>query len=595
MRIERNSSDDQGCKAAAGNMFSKLGCVVTNWIRYHIYFSRGALFISGLVFSHGLAEHAVMCILTSYFMENWKKTDLRQAAAVVNVEEGASTIMAIIVSYISDAYFCRFKVIVYTTALCIIGLLLLGVSTWISPEVDVRLLYPVVILLAVGKAGRDHPLKAFIVDQLTDSKPNQAIDKEQVEARKNFWWRVAWSLGLVASFCLSTSSLRCSFFTSALVMAVAYLWFLSGINFYCYKKLEGSPLTVVYKVFKAAVLKRHLAYPTSANGYFKNDRDQLLLWPIVPFFRWLDKASIVESSSCQLKLEEQEITGRLCSAVQVKQVKCLLTLVPIWTTFAVYGLVEATGRTFFVAQANDMDDNIGSLSVVCLFLTLKSFVSFLVSFLLQLLIPKWLSGAKRQCIILVRIGLGMVFSIFSCIAAWQVEVHRMNLIKEEKFSDQYTRLTITITIFWLAPQFTLLGLMGGFAEDGIRDLIYNYHVADQSKKLHDSSFRDCTLAIGNFLNILFAFIFRAWFRDNINNSRLDKYFLMLAMLTIGNLCLYFLAALVWYRKFWPEEETQQEKVKLNLDVTLEDALTDSVTDNSLSNNFFYCTIINRLI
>lgn len=141
------------------------------------------------------------------------------------------------------------------------------------------------ILLAVGKAGRDHPLKAFIVDQLTDSKPNQAIDKEQVEARKNFWWRVAWSLGLVASFCLSTSSLRCSFFTSALVMAVAYLWFLSGINFYCYKKPEGSPLTVVYKVFKAAVLKRHLAYPTSANGYFKNDRDQLLLWPIVPFFR----------------------------------------------------------------------------------------------------------------------------------------------------------------------------------------------------------------------------------------------------------------------------------------------------------------------
>ncbi|XP_022743974.1 protein NRT1/ PTR FAMILY 5.6-like [Durio zibethinus] len=532
----RNSLDEQACKAAAQNLFSELGYVVTNWARYYISFSRGALFISGLVFSHGLAENAVMRILISYFMEKRKNTNLRQAAAVVNVEEGISAIMAIIISYISDAYLCRFKVIAYTTAMFIIiseywlkriekdyhnmnarpnsynivekstgcidyqerniegrsikllsisekvsyffssfsgpiyvvlGLLLLGVPTWLTPELEVRLFYPMVLLIAVGKAGRNPPLKAFLADQLTDTKQKQPIDEEHVEARKNFWWRVAWSLGVVASFGLFIGSWRWIVLTLSVVMGVAYLWFLLGIKFYSCKKPTGSLLTNVYKVFKAAILKRHLAYPNTANRYFKNDSNQLLLWPNVPFFRWLDKASIVESSS-QLILEEQEITGRLCTVAQVKQVKSLLTIVPVWTTFVICGLVEATGRTFFIQQANNLDENIGSLFIVpvSLFITLKSLVSFIASFLLQLLIPKWLGKAKRQPFILVRIGFGMVFSIFSCIAAWQVEVHRLNLIKKE-----------TMSFFWLAPQFTLLGLMGGFAEEGLRDLFFN-HVAE---------------------------------------------------------------------------------------------------------------------
>ncbi|XVE97046.1 hypothetical protein REPUB_Repub02eG0276800 [Reevesia pubescens] len=515
-------------------------------------------------------------------MENWKNANLRQAAAVVNAEEGVSYIMAIIISYISDAYLCRFKVIAYTTVLCIIleesllgyflhknisifplGLLLLGVSTWLTPDLEVRLFYPIVLLIAVGKAGRGPPLKAFLADQLTDdSKQNQAIVEEQVEARKIFWWRVAWSLGVVASFGLSTGSWRWTFLTSSIVMGVAYLWFLSGIKFFHCKKPTGSPLTNVYKVFKAAVLKRHLDYPNTGNGYFKNDSHQLILWPNVPFFRWLDMASI---------MEEQEIAGRLCTITQVKQVKCILIIVPIWTTFDVCGMLEATRRTFFIEQANNLDDNIGSHFIVPvpLFITLKSLVRFVVSFLLQLLIPKSLSRSNRHRLILVRIGLGMVFSIFSCIAAWQVEVHRLNLIKKE-----------TMSIFWLAPKFTLLGLMAGFAEDGLRHLFHN-HVAEP-KKLYESSIMDCTLGIGNFLSILVAFIFRAWFGDNIKSSRLDnKYFLMLARLTIGNLCLYCLMTLVLY-KFWCEEEAQQENLKLNLDGSLEDAdLTDLVTDNSL--------------
>lgn len=276
--------------------------------------------------------------------------------------------------------------------------------------------------------------------------------------------------------------------------------------------------------------------------------------------RWLDKACIVE----------EEITGRLCTVAQVKQVKWLLRIGPIWTIFVVvYGLVEATGRTFFIEQANNLDDNIGNLFIVpvTLLITLKSLVRFVVSFLLQYLItPKRLiNRAERQRFILVRIGLGMFFSTLSCTAAWQVEFHRLNSINKKQ---------TLMSIIWSAPQFILLGLMAGFAEDGLKDLHYNsYYVAEESNYKHyESSPMDCTLDIGNFLCI-FAFIFRAWFGNNINDSRLDKYFLMLARFAIGNICVYCVIALVSYRIWWEEEAQQQENVNLNHVCSLEDALT----------------------
>ncbi|CAK7344175.1 unnamed protein product [Dovyalis caffra] len=68
---------------------------------------------------------------------------------------------------------------------------------------------------------------------------------------------------------------------------------------------------------------------------------------------WLDKAAILDSS---LLLEEQVQGGRLCSARDVKRVKQLFTLIPLWTTLLGFGLVLATGSTFFVKQSDKLDE-----------------------------------------------------------------------------------------------------------------------------------------------------------------------------------------------------------------------------------------------
>ncbi|KAK7849851.1 protein nrt1/ ptr family 7.3 [Quercus suber] len=112
-------------------------------------------------------------------------------------------------------------------------------------------------------------------------------------------------------------------------------------------------------------------------------------------YRWLDKAAIVETSS--IGPVEQENCGNLCPVKQVREVKRLLTLMPMWMAFFAY--------------------------------------------------------------------------------TWQVEVHRLLLIKKKgidpsKPSDpDDPNQIISMSTFWLLPQFILLGLMDALAVEGLQEFV----------------------------------------------------------------------------------------------------------------------------
>ena len=92
--------------------------------------------------------------------------------------------------------------------------------------------------------------------------------------------------------------------------------------------------------------------------------------------RWLDKAAIVDPSF--LSPEEHEMQGKLCSVAQVKEIKSLLKMVPMWATFLVYGVVESTGSTFFILQTSILSSPITNsfVDIVIAFNVMKSFTSF---------------------------------------------------------------------------------------------------------------------------------------------------------------------------------------------------------------------------
>ena len=260
---------------------------------------------------------------------------------------------------------------------------------------------------------------------------------------------------------------------------------------------------------------------------------------------------------------EQENRGNLCPVKQVREVKRLLTIIPMWMAFFAYSLIRANGRTFFFEQRSNMDSQI---SLTYLFL-LESVACFAISKILR-----WLMKTENQQHRLDKIASGMVCSILCCIAAWQVEVHRLLLIKKKgidssKPSDpDNPNQIISMSTFWLLPQFILLGLMDALAVEGLEEFVDN-HVT-KSMKSYGKLFSDCVLGFGNFFSVGCILLIRPWFKDVINNSHLDRYFLALAILGLVFFSIYVFCVLPKYAHMEAPSE----------DLELEDVLEDGVRD-----------------
>ncbi|KAK7816927.1 protein NRT1/ PTR FAMILY 5.4 [Quercus suber] len=428
------------------------------------------------------------------------------------------------------------------------GLMLLWVST---SRGQYGPIYVAALAVALGKYGLDSILKEFLSEQLIEGEnENSNESKAQIEGRTNVWWCIAWISGsAIAVFCLSEVEWERTFLPSSVVMGASLLLFLCGFKFYCPKRHNRNS-HVIFKVFKAAISKRYLAYPGTPTQLswksepnpklYEEENNQILLLPKVFWFRWLDKAAVTVEKTLSSPQEEEN----LCSVEQVTQVKCFLKLIPLWTTFLAYSLVQATGHTFFIEQSTNLKNTITEKDVTVLvaFFVLNYFLRFIIPHLF------WSEKARNPNVTLVRIGVGMICSVLCCIAAWQVEVHRLkqvNRLKEIKGlnhdDDLFEEDTISMSILWLLPQFILLGLTEGLVEEGLQEF-FSKHV---TKSMWNSGklLTGCVLSFGNFFSIPCVHLVRSWFKGTINQSHLDRYFLTLAIVSSVFLCFYVYASI----------------------------------------------------
>ncbi|KAG6742224.1 hypothetical protein POTOM_055514 [Populus tomentosa] len=449
-----------------------------------------------------------------------------------------------------------------------------------SSSTMIILLYLMMVLVTVGKASQDPCLKAFLRDPLVEhkpdlnadndqadevpSKPDISIDYDNAEVRRKFWWRIASTVGTVSSVIMAgVSDQRMITVISFSVMALACLTFALGKSSYYPDKPTGSPLIVIYRVLKAAFVKRHLQHAREPNDYYMNDSGGLLLLPDIRIIRednksnlvlhlWLDKAALLETSE-SLSAEEQEQNGRLVPVRDVQRVKQLLALLPMWTALPIHDLVLATGSTFFVVQSESLySDPVLSINVLFL---LQDFVTdivphvhnFLVSGWIKKLIPMhhvrpvWIQKLLKHRVGLVRIAVGIACSIICCMVSMLVETRRLNLVKTRRDAKHFPMSTE-----WLVPQFILIGLVEGLVADGLADF-YNIHV-DESLEHYESPFNESAIGVGKFLSAaLVLTLSGSWFHGTLNTSHLDKYYMLLGILSSVNLCFYLL---VMYAYAW---------------------------------------------
>jgi dipeptide/tripeptide permease len=140
-------------------------------------------------------------------------------------------------------------------------------------------------------------------------------------------------------------------------------------------------------------------------------------------------------------------------------------------------------------------------------------------------------------------GIGMILHILIMIIASITERYRLKVAAEHGLTHQ-TAVPIPLSIFTLLPQYVLMGLADAFIE--IAKLEFFYDQAPESMKSLGTSYTSTSMAVGYFMSsILLSSVSqitkkqgRGWIQNNLNESRLDNYYMFFAVLNLLNFILF---------------------------------------------------------
>lgn len=233
-----------------------------------------------------------------------------------------------------------------------------------------------------------------------------------------------------------------------------------------------------------------------------------------------------------------------CTVVEVEETKLLLRMVPISATFLLYGAIKFNSDTFFIAQGYAMNRSFRFVLQnkrhqiqlpIQIFGLMAGFATSAVKPLYRIVFEQRIERMNGRYSGGMKVGLGMLAALASCKVAWWVEYKRLKSLKEHGLLGNPNAIA-PISVFWLSPQFVLMGIMDGLARDGMEDF-FTYQVPESMRKRYALVLTEAVIGWGKILNIGFIMILDvvvkklrvedgSWIADTVNQSRLDIFFML---------------------------------------------------------------------
>ncbi|KAJ4831983.1 hypothetical protein Tsubulata_049271, partial [Turnera subulata] len=485
-------------------------------------------------------------------------------------EAGVTTIMPLIGGFLADAYTGRFTMVLLSSIIYFMGLSLLTMSQFI-PGLEPcnikncqkpRKVHEVVFFLAIycvslGTGGHKPCLQSFGADQFDDDHPEERKKKMSYFNLWNFALSCGLFLGVtVIVYIQDNVGWGAGSLILSIVMLLTIATFFMGRPYYRFRLPEGSPIIPMLQVLVAATRKRKLPHPPSPILLYEvplslKSRSRLL--GHTDRLRFLDKAAILEPEE-EKSAEVRNNPWKVKTMTEVEELKLVLSVIPIWFTSFPFGVCVAQTSTFFVKQGATMNRKITEkfylppASIYAL-----QAVGMIISVIIyeKILVPilRKATGNERGINILKRIGIGMIFSVLSMSTAALVEKKRLSIAREEIGMVQGGKnVALTMSVFWLVPQFLILGLGDGFTLVGLQEYFYD-QVPDSMRSLGLALYLS-VIGVGSFLS---SFLIntvdyvtdkggKSWIGKDLNSSRLDKFFWLLAVINLLNLFVFVLLA-----------------------------------------------------
>lgn len=253
-------------------------------------------------------------------------------------------------------------------------------------------------------------------------------------------------------------------------------------------------------------------------------------------------------------MNSNESPWKLCTINQVEQVKTLITVVPISACTIVFNTTLAQLQTFSVHQGSSMNTkltksfhippaSLQAIPYLILIFLVPLYDSFFVPF------ARKITGHESGITPLRRIGLGLFVGTFSMVAAAIMEQKRR--VSAEKHNE-------ILSIFWITPQYLIVGLSEMFTAIGLIEFFYKQNIKGMHSFLTAMTY--CSYSFGFYLSSVLVSLVnkitssssnRGWIGENdLNNDRLDLFYWFLAGLSFINFVNYLFWAR-WYSKGTP--------------------------------------------
>ncbi|KVH90160.1 protein NRT1/ PTR FAMILY 6.3-like [Cynara cardunculus var. scolymus] len=556
-----------------------------------------AAMILGVEACERFATLGIAVNLVTYLTRTMHFGNANSANVVTNFL-GTSFMLCLLGGFVADTFFGRYLTIAIFAAVQATGVTILAISTAIpslqppkctpnsgdcvaATGIQLMVLYLALYLTALGTGGLKSSVSGFGSDQFDES------NKEEKARMTTFfsWFFFFISIGSLGAvtvlvYIQDNMGRRLGYGIVACAIVIGLVIFLLGTKRYRFKKLVGSPLTQIVSVFVAAWRNRHMKIPSDPSLLYSVDDVEITegvdgkkskqKLPHSKQFRFLDKAAIKDT---ERSYESIVVVNkwRLSTLTDVEEVKMVIRMLPIWATTILFWTIYAQMTTFSVSQATTMDRHIGkSFQIPAASLT----VFFVGSILLTVPIYDRIIAPIAKRFLkhpqglspLQRIGVGLVLSILAMIAAALTEIKRLNVAHSHGLVDDPSTV-VPLTVFWLTPQFILVG--AGEAFTYIGQLDFFLRECPKGMKTMSTGLFLSTLSLGFFFSSLLVTIVHKitgdkhpWIADNLNQGKLYDFYWLLAILSVFNLALFLFCAR-WY--VYKERRLAEQGIELEED------------------------------
>ncbi|TVU28263.1 hypothetical protein EJB05_19774 [Eragrostis curvula] len=518
------------------------------------------------------------------FLRRVLHQDNAEAANNISKWTGTVYIFSLIGAFLSDSYWGRYITCAIFQIIYVTGLVILSLASWfllVKPAgcggVDARcdepsaagvaLFYLSTYMIAFGNGGYQPSIATFGSDQFDETDPKEGRSKVAFFS----YFYMALNVGSIFSnsvlvYYEDLGRWVMGFWVSAAAAVLALVLFLLGTPNYRHFKPSGNPLTRIAQVFVAAFRKWHTQVPRGELLH-EVDGDDHKVSGIRKILhsdglRFLDKAATLTEEDYAGAPENTKNPWRLCTVTQVEEVKCILKMLPIWLCTIVYSVVFTQMASLFVEQGATMDTDIGSFHIPAASMSLFDVLSVLtfIAIYRRVLVPVMarLSGNPQGLTELQRMGVGLVIGMVAMVVAGVVEIERL---KRVAAPDEPSSLSV----LWQVPQYALIGASEVFMYVGQLEF-FNGQAPDGVKSF-GSALCMASISLGNYVSIMLVSVVTSltdkdkrpgWIPGNLNSGHLDRFYFLLAALSLVDLAAY-VACAVWYKGIKLDSGDDKEK------------------------------------